>query len=450
MPSACCSRASSTCRWCSTSTTTRSPRPTASRSCRSCPTAASSSTATAWCSRPTTRPTRSRSRRARSTTSSARSTSSPTLVEITPRDRRRFKKLLEESKSFESLPIRTRLTDEEIARFAANRYRFPGVDDQGAALPPVSAGRGRLARDRPHRAHQRGRREAHRGRRAHLQLPRHRLHRQDRPRGQLRDASCTAPPASSRSRSTPAGARSARCRATTPISGNNLVLKLDLELQEVAEDAFGDRRGALVAIEPDDRRRAGVRQQARLRPQPLRRRHRPAELERAQQLARQADDQPRAARARIRRARPSSRSWRSRRSSYGKRTPEPGDLRSRVLQLRRTTASATTRSAATASVDMYKSIVVSCDTYYYDLANDLGIDAHPRFMGAVRLRPPHRHRHRGRVAGRAAFAGVEAEALQASRSGTPARRSASASARATTRTRRCSSPPRPPRSPTTA
>ncbi|HEV7804137.1 MAG TPA: penicillin-binding protein 2, partial [Burkholderiales bacterium] len=51
-----------------------------------------------------------------------------TLVEITPRDRRRFKKLLEESKRFESLPIRTRLTDEEIARFAANRYRFPGVD----------------------------------------------------------------------------------------------------------------------------------------------------------------------------------------------------------------------------------------------------------------------------------------------------------------------------------
>src|SRR5690606_13101716 len=51
-----------------------------------------------------------------------------TLVEITPRDKRRFKKLLEESKRFESLPIRTRLTDEEIARFAANRYRFPGVD----------------------------------------------------------------------------------------------------------------------------------------------------------------------------------------------------------------------------------------------------------------------------------------------------------------------------------
>jgi penicillin-binding protein 2 len=32
-------------------------------------------------------------------------------------------------------------------------------------------------------------------------------------------------------------------------------------------------------------------------------------------------------------------------------------------------------------VDMYKSLVVSCDTYYYMLGNDLGIDAIARFMG---------------------------------------------------------------------
>src|SRR5665647_892500 len=50
------------------------------------------------------------------------------VMEITARDRKRFKKLLEESKSFESLPLRTRLSDEEVAKFAAQRYRFPGVD----------------------------------------------------------------------------------------------------------------------------------------------------------------------------------------------------------------------------------------------------------------------------------------------------------------------------------
>ncbi|MGZ5194917.1 MAG: penicillin-binding protein 2, partial [Ramlibacter sp.] len=50
------------------------------------------------------------------------------VIEIQPRDKRRFKKLMEESKSFESLPIRTRLTDEEVAKFAAQSWRFPGVD----------------------------------------------------------------------------------------------------------------------------------------------------------------------------------------------------------------------------------------------------------------------------------------------------------------------------------
>lgn len=51
-----------------------------------------------------------------------------TLVDIQPKDRRRLKKLMDESKSFESLPIRNRLSDEEVARFIAQRYRFPGVE----------------------------------------------------------------------------------------------------------------------------------------------------------------------------------------------------------------------------------------------------------------------------------------------------------------------------------
>ena len=48
-----------------------------------------------------------------------------------------------------------------------------------------------------------------------------------------------------------AGGRAVRTLSRTPpVSGNNLRLTLDIELQEVAEQAFGDRRGALVAIEP--------------------------------------------------------------------------------------------------------------------------------------------------------------------------------------------------------
>ena len=52
------------------------------------------------------------------------------LVDIQPKHRKRFRKLLEDSKNFESLPIRTRLTDDEVARFIAQRFRFPGVDIQ--------------------------------------------------------------------------------------------------------------------------------------------------------------------------------------------------------------------------------------------------------------------------------------------------------------------------------
>jgi penicillin-binding protein 2 len=38
------------------------------------------------------------------------------------------RKLVKSRRSFESVPIRLRLTDEEIARFAVHRYEFPGVD----------------------------------------------------------------------------------------------------------------------------------------------------------------------------------------------------------------------------------------------------------------------------------------------------------------------------------
>ena len=50
------------------------------------------------------------------------------IVEIQPHDRRRFKKLREEGKSIDSIPIRTKLSDDEVARFTVQRFRFPGVD----------------------------------------------------------------------------------------------------------------------------------------------------------------------------------------------------------------------------------------------------------------------------------------------------------------------------------
>ena len=234
--------------------------------------------------------------RARAATSRRRSTSSPTIVEITPRDRRRFRKLLEESKNFESLPMRTKLTDEEVARFAVNRYPLPRRGDQGAAVPPLPVRRAGLALARPHRPHQRhGPREDRRvgGRRPTTAAPTTSARSAS---SSPTSATCTAPPACEEVE-VDAGGRAVRTLSRTPpVSGNNLRLSIDIKLQQVAEAAFGDRRGALVAIDPTTGERARVRQQARLRPEPVRRRHRPGQLEGAERVARQAAAQPSAAR----------------------------------------------------------------------------------------------------------------------------------------------------------
>ena len=50
------------------------------------------------------------------------------VVPISERERKRFDRLRQSTRGFESLPIRLRLSDEEVARFAAQRYRFPGVE----------------------------------------------------------------------------------------------------------------------------------------------------------------------------------------------------------------------------------------------------------------------------------------------------------------------------------
>jgi len=61
------------------------------------------------------------------------------VVEVQPRDRRRFAKLREELKGADSIPIRTRLSDEEVARFAAHRWRFPQVQLRARLLATSAA-----------------------------------------------------------------------------------------------------------------------------------------------------------------------------------------------------------------------------------------------------------------------------------------------------------------------
>ncbi|MEM9303286.1 MAG: penicillin-binding protein 2 [Pseudomonadota bacterium] len=50
------------------------------------------------------------------------------LVTLTDEDRKRFEELLAARPSFQSIPVRLRLDDDDTARFAVNRHRFTGVD----------------------------------------------------------------------------------------------------------------------------------------------------------------------------------------------------------------------------------------------------------------------------------------------------------------------------------
>src|SRR5215831_232593 len=171
------------------------------------------------------------------------------LVDIQPRDRKRFKKLLEESKNFESLPLRTRLTDEEVARFAVNRYRFPGVEIKA-----------RLFRQYPFGALA-----------SHLIGYIGRINDKDVKRIDDWDETANYKGSDYIGKSgvelsyerelhgitgveqveVDAGGRAVRTLSRTPpTSGNNVRLALDIRLQQVAERAFGERRGALVALDP--------------------------------------------------------------------------------------------------------------------------------------------------------------------------------------------------------
>ena len=173
------------------------------------------------------------------------------LLEITPRDKRRFRKLVEESRKFDSLPLRTRLSDEEVARFTVQRYRFPGVDVRARLIRHYPNGEvashvvgyiGRINQrekeqieDWPEedQANYRGTDYIGKlGAEQHYERELHGLTGFERVE-------------------TSAGGRAVRSLAYTPATpGNTVVLAIDIQLQKLIEDMFGDRRGALVAIDP--------------------------------------------------------------------------------------------------------------------------------------------------------------------------------------------------------
>ena len=174
-----------------------------------------------------------------------------TLIEITPADVRRFKRLLAESKGFESVVLRARLGEEEVARFAVNRYRFPGVEV-----------RARQFRQYPYADVM-----------AHVVGYLGRINPQDKAR--LAEAGLAANYRGSEyigkagveasyehwlhgrtgmeKVETDSGGRAVRILSRTPpVGGYGIHLHLDAGLQQFATEVFGDFRGALVALDPSN------------------------------------------------------------------------------------------------------------------------------------------------------------------------------------------------------
>jgi penicillin-binding protein 2 len=303
-----------------------------------------------------------------------------TVVEITPRDRRRFKRLLEESKSIGSLPIRTRLSDEEIARFAANRYRFPGVEINARLFRQYPQGEifshvvGHIGRVNPREVEQL---EAD-GFAANYRGTDYigKLGLEQKYESHLHGTTGVEEV------EVDSGGRPVRTLSRTPpVPGNNLVLNLDARLQEVAYNAFGEFRGALVAIEPSTGGVLAFVSKPGFDPNLF--------VDGIDVLnwneLNTSLDKPLINRALFGTYPPGStfKPFMALAAlTFGKRTPQqtisdPGYFNFGGHQFR------DDKVGGHGIVDMYKSIVVSCDTYYYVLANDLGIDAIARFMGQL-------------------------------------------------------------------
>ena len=294
-----------------------------------------------------------------------------TVIEITPRDRRRFNKLLEESKSFESLPIRTRLADEEIARFAANRYRFRGVEinarlfrqyPQGELFSHVVGHIGRINTRELEQLEENGLDANYRGtdyigKTGLEQSYETHLHGTTGVEEVEVDSAGRAVRTLSRS---------------APVSGNNLVLNLDAKLQEIVYAALGEFRGALVAIDPATGGVLAFVSKPGFDPNLFVDGIDPQNWKELNE----SPDRPMVNRA-LAGTYPPGSTFKPYMAlaalTYGKRRPEqaisdPGYFNFGGHQFR------DDKVGGHGMVDMYKSLVVSCDTYYYVLGNDLGID----------------------------------------------------------------------------
>jgi penicillin-binding protein 2 len=299
------------------------------------------------------------------------------LVTIEAKDRKRFKRLLEESKNFASVPIRTRLSDDEVARFTAQRFRFPGVEVQARLfrqyplgeiashvlgyIGRINQNEARAIEESDDSANYNG--TDHIGKEGLEKSYERQLHGQTGYEEVERSA----------------GGRAIRTLSrTAPVPGSNLILSIDIELQKVIEEAFGDFRGALVAIEPETGDVLAYVSRPGFDPNLF-----------VDGIDSQSWSELNTSLDRPLMNRPLSGTYPPGSTfkpfmalaalELGKRRPEQGinDAGFFMLGGHRFNDD---KPGGHGYIDMYRSIVMSCDTYYYQLGNDMGIDAISGFM----------------------------------------------------------------------
>ena len=305
-----------------------------------------------------------------------------TVVDIQPKDRKRFKRVMDEAKNFESIPIRTRLTDAEVAKFAAQRYRFPGIEVKARLFRQYPLGNvashalgyiGRIT-DRDLKWIEEVEKQANYKGTDHIGKNGLEQHYEFELHGETGYEEVEID----------AGGRALRSlKRIPPVSGNNLALTLDAKLQEITEQAFGDRKGALVAIDPSTGGILALVSNPTYDPNLFVDGITPDNWKELNEHP----SKPMVNRA-INGAYPPGSTFKPFMAlaalELGKRTPnqtifDPGFYNFGNHQFR------DDKKGGHGSVDMYKSIVHSCDTYYYMLANDLGIDNISKFMGLLGL-----------------------------------------------------------------
>ncbi|MEI7444728.1 MAG: penicillin-binding protein 2 [Burkholderiales bacterium] len=172
-----------------------------------------------------------------------------TIIEIGPRERRRFKRLYEDTKNSEWLPLKTRLTDEEVAKIAANRYRFEGVDVKARLFRNYPLGEtashvigyiGRISPEEKRKIDDAGHGSLYAGS-THIGKVGVELSYESQLHGETGFDEVEVS----------AGGRAVRSLSRNPATpGKNLILSIDVRLQKLVEEWYGNRKGALVAIEP--------------------------------------------------------------------------------------------------------------------------------------------------------------------------------------------------------